>query len=151
MAMVQIEQLTKRFGNTAAVDAVNLTVDDGEFVALLGPSGCGKTTLLRLLAGFLEPDGGRILVGGQEMSSLRRVTPPDRRNMSTTSRSAMVGPCLESSTHNTTSASSTAKRVCFSRRGIQCSIAARSKAAIAPPRGNEVATGRGRMLRPHEH
>ncbi len=82
MAMVQIEQLTKRFGNTAAVDAVNLTVDDGEFVALLGPSGCGKTTLLRLLAGFLEPDGGRILVGGQEMSSLRRVTPPDRRNMS---------------------------------------------------------------------
>ena len=59
MAIVSIRGLTKKFAEAAAVDDLDLEIGDGEFVSLLGPSGCGKTTTLRLLAGFLQPDGGR--------------------------------------------------------------------------------------------
>ena len=59
MAIVSIRGLTKKFADAAAVDDLHLEIGDGEFVSLLGPSGCGKTTTLRLLAGFLQPDGGR--------------------------------------------------------------------------------------------
>jgi putrescine transport system ATP-binding protein len=67
--------VTKRFGGTAAVDAVSLDIGRGEFFALLGPSGCGKTTLLRLLAGLEQPDAGEILIDGQKMAGV----PPYRR------------------------------------------------------------------------
>ena len=56
MAAIAIERVTKRFGDTVAVRALSLHVEDHEFVTLLGPSGCGKTTLLRLIAGFMAPD-----------------------------------------------------------------------------------------------
>ncbi|MHA6630409.1 ABC transporter ATP-binding protein [Pseudonocardia sichuanensis] len=75
MARIQIEGLGKQFGATTAVDAVDLTVEDGEFVALLGPSGCGKTTLLRMLAGLSAPSAGRILLNGTDIT---HASPKDR-------------------------------------------------------------------------
>jgi ABC-type Fe3+/spermidine/putrescine transport system ATPase subunit len=68
--IVTIERLAKRFGETRAVAGVDLEIGRGELFALLGGSGCGKTTLLRLLAGFETPDGGRILIDGQDMTGV---------------------------------------------------------------------------------
>src|SRR5205823_9842722 len=70
MALLEIIQASKRFGATAAVDRVSLSVERGEFFALLGPSGCGKTTLLRLIAGFEMPDGGRFLIDGVDVTAV---------------------------------------------------------------------------------
>jgi spermidine/putrescine transport system ATP-binding protein len=67
---VQVEGVSKAFGGVVAVRDVTLAVEPGEFVTLLGPSGCGKTTLLRLLAGFEEPDSGRLLISGRDMAGL---------------------------------------------------------------------------------
>jgi len=69
MATVSLQGLTKKFADTAAVEALDLEIADGEFISLLGPSGCGKTTTLRLLAGFLKPDSGEIKVGREVLSS----------------------------------------------------------------------------------
>ena len=63
MAGVTFEAVSKRFGETRAVEGVSLAIADGEFFALLGPSGCGKTTLLRLVAGFEIPDEGSVTLG----------------------------------------------------------------------------------------
>jgi len=82
MASVELRGLTKRYGNQAVVDRVDLTVEHGSLVCLLGPSGCGKTTTLRLIAGFVEPDGGEIAVAGKRLSAPGAVVPPERRNMS---------------------------------------------------------------------
>ncbi len=92
MATVLICALTKQFGDATAVDALQLEIADGQFVALLGPSGCGKTTTLRLLAGFLRPDGGEIRVDGEIISSASTVVPPERRNMSMIFQSYAVWP-----------------------------------------------------------
>ena len=92
MAIVSIRELSKKFTETAAVDDLDLEIGDGEFVSLLGPSGCGKTTTLRLLAGFLQPDGGEIRVGGEVISSPTMVVPPERRNMSMIFQSYAVWP-----------------------------------------------------------
>jgi iron(III) transport system ATP-binding protein len=82
MAVVELEHLTKRFGPLTAVDDVSLRVEHGLLVCLLGPSGCGKTTALRLVAGFLAPDGGAIKVGDRRISAPGKVLPPESRNMS---------------------------------------------------------------------
>jgi spermidine/putrescine transport system ATP-binding protein len=66
---VEIRGLTKRFGETAAVDAVSLDIRRGEFFSLLGPSGCGKTTLLRMIGGFEEPTAGTILIDGRDVTA----------------------------------------------------------------------------------
>jgi spermidine/putrescine ABC transporter ATP-binding subunit len=77
-ASIQLERVTKRFpGDVVAVDGVDLTVEPGEFFSLLGPSGCGKTTTLRMIAGFEEPDEGRIVVGGRDLTHV----PVHRREM----------------------------------------------------------------------
>jgi putrescine transport system ATP-binding protein len=73
--LVRFDGVTKRFGDVAAVDGVSLEIAEGEFFALLGPSGCGKTTLMRMLAGFVAPDAGRILLNGRDIAGL----PPHRR------------------------------------------------------------------------
>ena len=82
MAAVELKALTKRYGETAAVADVSLRVEHGQLVCLLGPSGCGKTTTLRLIAGFIEPSAGEIVVGGKVLSSPQRTVPPEGRNMS---------------------------------------------------------------------
>jgi ABC-type Fe3+/spermidine/putrescine transport system ATPase subunit len=84
--------LTKRFGDVAAVDAIDLRITPGEFVSLLGPSGCGKTTTLRLIAGFLTPDAGEIRMGARLLSRPGNVVPPEQRNMSMIFQSYAVWP-----------------------------------------------------------
>jgi putative spermidine/putrescine transport system ATP-binding protein len=74
---LQIAALTKSFGTLTAVDAIDLTVAQGEFVTLLGPSGCGKTTTLNMIAGFVTPDAGSIRLLGRAVESL----PPFRRDL----------------------------------------------------------------------
>jgi iron(III) transport system ATP-binding protein len=76
---VRVDRITKRFGTRAVVDAVSLTVSEGEAVVLLGPSGCGKTTLLRLVAGLDAPDEGVIEIAGHVASNGGRVTVPPRQ------------------------------------------------------------------------
>ena len=76
MISIRIENLTKRFGESIALHSLNLTIASGEIFFLLGPSGCGKTTLLRSIAGFYPPDGGRIFFGDEDVTSL----PPHQRN-----------------------------------------------------------------------
>ncbi|HUO55186.1 MAG TPA: ABC transporter ATP-binding protein [Rhodoblastus sp.] len=73
--MIRVEGLVKRFGREIAVDGVDLAVGRGEFFAILGGSGSGKTTLLRMIAGFEQPDSGRILIDGADMTD----APPHRR------------------------------------------------------------------------
>jgi ABC-type Fe3+/spermidine/putrescine transport system ATPase subunit len=67
---ISVRELSKRFGPVVAVDGVSLDIADGELFTLLGPSGCGKTTLLRLIAGFHRPDGGRIRFGERDVTDL---------------------------------------------------------------------------------
>ncbi|HPU83853.1 MAG TPA: ABC transporter ATP-binding protein [Candidatus Latescibacteria bacterium] len=76
MVSVQLEGVTKTFGNARAVDRVTLNIGRGELFFLLGPSGCGKTTLLRMIAGFYQADEGRILFDGRDMTGV----PPHKRN-----------------------------------------------------------------------
>jgi spermidine/putrescine transport system ATP-binding protein len=72
---LEVDRVTKRYGATAAVDALSLEVAHGSFFSILGPSGCGKTTLLRMIAGFVAPDEGDVRIGGASM----RGVPPNRR------------------------------------------------------------------------
>lgn len=65
---LRVENLVKRYDRVIAVDDVSLEVAQGEFVCLLGPSGCGKTTTLQMIAGFVTPDAGRVLLGGQDIT-----------------------------------------------------------------------------------
>jgi putative spermidine/putrescine transport system ATP-binding protein len=76
MSTLVLEAVTKRYGNSLAVDHFDLEIGQGELVALLGPSGCGKTTTLRIVAGFIEPNAGRVLIGGRDVTRL----PPYARN-----------------------------------------------------------------------
>jgi putative spermidine/putrescine transport system ATP-binding protein len=75
--MVELQQVSKRYGDVVALAAVDLAVRKGEFVTLLGPSGSGKTTLLNLIAGMAQPTAGRILIGGRDATAL----PPSERGL----------------------------------------------------------------------
>ncbi len=75
MASIELKNLVKTFGSTTAVDHVNLTIQDGEFLVLLGPSGCGKTTTLRSIAGLEQVDSGDILIDNKRVNDLK---PADR-------------------------------------------------------------------------
>ena len=75
MGLVRVENLTKEFGRVTAVNDINLTVGNGEFLVLLGPSGCGKSTLLRMIAGLEFPTYGSIIIGEKDVT---RVIPKER-------------------------------------------------------------------------
>src|SRR5438876_3157740 len=76
-AILQLEEVTKRFDRTLAADRLSLTVHRGEFFTFLGPSGSGKSTILRMIAGLERPDSGRILIAGRDVAGV----PPWRRNL----------------------------------------------------------------------
>ena len=77
MAEVRLERVVKNYGDVTALQAIDLEIKEGEFLTLLGPSGCGKTTTLRLIAGFIDPSGGRILIDEQDVTAL----PPQKREI----------------------------------------------------------------------
>ena len=95
MGKLVVSELYKVFGETAAVKNVSLTVDDGELLTVVGPSGCGKTTLLRMIAGFIEPTSGRIRIDNEILSDRprRRVdVPPEDRDIGMVFQSYAVWP-----------------------------------------------------------
>jgi len=90
MTAIRLERVTRRFGQTVAVDSVDLELPAGRLSFLLGPSGCGKTTLLRMIAGFIEVSSGRILFDGQDVSRL----PANRREVGMVFQSYALWPHL---------------------------------------------------------
>jgi spermidine/putrescine transport system ATP-binding protein len=87
---IRLEQVTKVFGDTVAVDGITLDIAAGEFFSLLGPSGCGKTTTLSMIGGFEDPTAGRILLHGDDVTRV----PPYRRNVNTVFQSYALFPHL---------------------------------------------------------
>ena len=71
MSFLRLEGLVKRFGDFTAVERMDLSIEKGEFVSLLGPSGCGKTTTLQMIAGFVEPTEGRVVIDGRDITHLK--------------------------------------------------------------------------------
>lgn len=76
MSLINLVNVTKRYGNLVALDNINLTIEDGEYVCILGPTGAGKTTLLRLIAGLLKSSEGEIYIDGKLVNEV----PPEERN-----------------------------------------------------------------------
>ncbi len=87
---LEFRGVAKRFGTIQAVDNVSLEIKKGEFFSLLGPSGCGKTTMLRIAAGFEEPDAGRVFLDGRDITDL----PPNKRKVNTIFQSYALFPHL---------------------------------------------------------
>ncbi len=77
MAQVSLQNISKDYGQFTALHPLDLEIEKGEFITLLGPSGCGKTTTLRLVAGFLLPTGGKIFIGGKDVTRI----PPQKRQI----------------------------------------------------------------------
>jgi spermidine/putrescine transport system ATP-binding protein len=87
---VQLRALTKRYDETTAVDAIDADITEGEFFSLLGPSGCGKTTTLRMIAGFVRPTEGEIMLDGVDVAQV----PPHQRNVHTVFQNYALFPHL---------------------------------------------------------
>jgi len=94
MSFVELDSLTKRFGEEVAVSSIDLSIEQGEFVTLLGPSGCGKTTTLRCIAGLERPDGGEIRIEGDVVTSVSKGVhlTPEQRNLGMVFQSYAVWP-----------------------------------------------------------
>jgi len=90
MGRIRIENLSRKFADFTAVDNIDLDIRDGDFLVLLGPSGCGKTTLLRMLAGLLEPTSGRILLDDDDITA----APSRRRDVAMVFQSYALYPHL---------------------------------------------------------
>lgn len=88
--MVELRNVTKRFGGFVATQNVNLAIEAGEFLTLLGPSGCGKTTLLRMISGFETPTEGTVWINGEDVTHV----PPYRRNVNQVFQSYALFPHL---------------------------------------------------------
>ena len=89
--IIDIKHLSKSFGDKQVLKDINLYIRRGEFVTLLGPSGCGKTTLLRMIAGFLQPTEGSILMDGKELAGI----PPHQRPLNTVFQRYALFPHLD--------------------------------------------------------
>jgi ABC-type Fe3+/spermidine/putrescine transport system ATPase subunit len=87
---IRLDGVTRRFGETVAVDGIDLELPAGEFFALLGPSGCGKTTTLRMVGGFELPSAGTVYLGGRDVTGL----PPYKRDVNTVFQSYALFPHL---------------------------------------------------------
>src|SRR5690348_7006207 len=90
MATIEARSVTKLFGEVRAVDGIDLTAKEGEFLVLLGPSGCGKTTLMRMIAGLERPSSGDIVIDGNVVTDL----PPRARNIAMVFQSYALYPHL---------------------------------------------------------
>lgn len=77
--LIDLQNISKSYGNNLVLDDLNLYIRENEFLTLLGPSGCGKTTTLRLIAGFEKPDTGKIIFNGRDIANI----PPNKRNLNT--------------------------------------------------------------------
>ena len=86
-----VDKVRRSFGSVRAIDAIDVTVEGGQFVTLLGPSGCGKTTLLRIIAGLDAPDAGSLVISGRDMTH----TPPERRPVNYVFQSFALFPHLD--------------------------------------------------------
>jgi iron(III) transport system ATP-binding protein len=95
----EIKNISKFFGKTQALKSINLSIKDGEFIAILGPSGCGKTTLLKLLAGFDSPTDGQIVINHQCVSEKTNSTPPEKRNIGMVFQSFALWPHMTVKDH----------------------------------------------------
>ncbi len=89
--IIRLDHITKSYGDKVVLDDINLEIKRGEFVTLLGPSGCGKTTTLRLIAGFLTPDQGAVMMDGKDISQV----PPFRRPLNTVFQRYALFPHLD--------------------------------------------------------
>ncbi len=119
MSVVRLEQVTKRFGSVRALEALDLTIEEGELLSLLGPSGCGKTTTLNTIAGFVIPDGGRVLIDGADVSG----EPPHARGLGVVFQSYALFPHM-----------TVAENIAFGlreRRVLRAEIPARVAEALA--------------------
>lgn len=90
MALLELQNITKRFGHLEAAKNISLNIEAGEFFTLLGPSGCGKTTILRMIAGFDAPDAGALFLDGQPLAGI----PPENRPVHTVFQSYALFPHL---------------------------------------------------------
>lgn len=89
---LELDAVCKRYGDVIAVDGISLDLKRNEFITLLGPSGCGKTTILRMIAGFVQPTSGEIRRGGEVISSATRNVPPEKREFGMVFQSFAVWP-----------------------------------------------------------
>src|SRR5215510_13673098 len=89
-AVVELRGCTRLFGDVRAVDGIDLSVREGEFLSLLGPSGCGKTTTLGMVAGFVAPSAGRVLIDGEDVTD----RPPHERGLGVVFQSYALFPHL---------------------------------------------------------
>ena len=101
--LIELRDVSKEYDGDLALDHVNLYINDGEFLTLLGPSGCGKTTMLRLIAGFIMPTTGQILMNGTDIAKV----PPYKREINTVFQKYALFPI---STCSTTSPSAFGSR-----------------------------------------
>lgn len=131
---VQIRGVVKRYGTSPAVAGIDLQVRSGEFLSLLGPSGCGKTTLLRMIAGFEEPDEGDILLAGSSVVGV----PPNKRPVNTVFQAYALFPHM-----------TVAENVAYGlrqKRTPKAEIAARVSEALELVQMSSFATRNPRML-----
>ena len=89
--IIEIKNVCKSFGEKCILNNINISVKQGEFLTLLGPSGCGKTTLLRMIAGFGQPDSGEILINGTDITEM----PPHERPVNTVFQRYALFPHLD--------------------------------------------------------
>ena len=102
MAYLELQNLHRDFGTVKALNGIDISLGEGEFLSLLGPSGCGKTTALRLVAGFDRPNRGSIVVDGKDVTNVA----PSKRDMGMVFQAYSLFPNMTATWSETASASS---------------------------------------------